>query len=92
MTTWDGVDFGGLTCREFLELVTHYLEGTLDPDLRARFEQHVDACPGCARYLDQIRATRQALGHVTLDSISTAARTQLLDAFRTWRSAGPGNS
>ncbi len=86
MTSWDGVDFGGMTCREFVELVTEYLENRLDVEARRRFEQHVAACPGCARYLGQIRESARALGRVSLETISPEARTQLMDAFRTWRS------
>ena len=82
---WDGVDFGGITCRQFVELVTEYLENRLDAGERDRFEQHLAVCPGCARYLDQIRASTQVLGHVTLDTISPQARDQLMDAFRSWR-------
>ena len=69
MTNWDDVDFGGITCREFVELVTEYLEDQLDDQARRRFEQHVAACPGCSRYLDQIRAATRALGHVSLDGL-----------------------
>ncbi len=86
MTNWDDVDFGGITCREFVELVTEYLEGQRDDQARRRFEHHVAACPGCARYLDQIRAATRALGHVSLDGLSSHARDQLMDAFRSWRS------
>lgn len=86
MTNRDDADFVNITCREFVELVTEYLDGQLDADTRARFEQHVAQCPGCATYLDQIHEATQLLGRVTLDSISPAARRQLLDAFRSWRS------
>ncbi|WP_411285929.1 zf-HC2 domain-containing protein [Lapillicoccus sp.] len=86
MSGWDDVDFGGITCREFVELVTDYLEDLLDARSRARFEQHVAGCPGCSRYLDQIRDSTRVLGRVTLDSLSPAARGQLMDAFRSWRS------
>ncbi|HEV7206628.1 MAG TPA: zf-HC2 domain-containing protein [Jatrophihabitans sp.] len=89
MSTWDGVDFGGITCREFVELVTEYLEDRLAADARARFDQHVAVCPGCARYLDQIRVSSRLLGRVTLDPISPQSRDQLRDAFRSWRADRP---
>jgi anti-sigma factor RsiW len=91
MTDWDSVDFGAITCREFVELVTEYLEDHLDVATRARFEQHLAVCPGCVRYLDQIREAMRVLGRVTLDPISPAARDQLLDAFRAWRSGRAGD-
>jgi anti-sigma factor RsiW len=46
-----------LTCRELVELVTDYLDDALPDTERTRFEAHVAACPGCDRYVDQIRAT-----------------------------------
>jgi anti-sigma factor RsiW len=46
-----------LACRELVELVTDYLEGALAPAERARFEAHLADCPGCERYLEQLRAT-----------------------------------
>jgi anti-sigma factor RsiW len=92
MSHWDDVDFGGITCRDFVELVTEYLEERLDAESRGRFERHIAACPGCARYLRQIRESTLALGHVTLDTISAEARDQLLAAFRSWRSGQSGDS
>ena len=46
-----------LTCRELVELVTDYLEGTLPPHERARFEAHLGACEACVAYVEQMRAT-----------------------------------
>jgi anti-sigma factor RsiW len=90
MIDWDSVDFGDITCQQFVELVTDYLEDELDDATRRRFETHLAGCPGCARYLDQIRETQRALGRVQFDSISDRARAQLMTAFRGWRSSEPG--
>ena len=42
---------------ELVELVTGYLDGSLDPDTRARFDMHLLDCDGCENYLQQFRAT-----------------------------------
>ena len=34
-----------------------YVEGRLDEKTARRFEQHINACPNCTRYLDQYRQT-----------------------------------
>jgi anti-sigma factor RsiW len=81
-----------LTCQQFVELVTDYLDDAMTPDARSRFEGHMSECPGCGAYLDQIRATRRALGRIDLDDLSEASRDQLLTAFRSWRSSRPGGS
>ena len=78
-----------LSCRELVELVTDYLEGALPRRERKRFERHIAGCAGCAEYLEQMRATIDALGAVTEESIPAQAREELLNAFRDWKqSAG----
>lgn len=76
---------GELTCQELVELVTDYLENALSRDDRLRFEEHLDICPGCATYLDQMRLTIRAVGHVSEESLDPSLRDQLLDLFRNWK-------
>lgn len=52
------------SCEEAVELVTAFLEGDLDEPTRRRFEEHLDGCEGCERYLDQFRVTVEALGRL----------------------------
>jgi anti-sigma factor RsiW len=74
-----------LTCREMVELVTEYIEGTMPPRLRAIFEVHLSVCPGCTAYLDQMRQTIRALGKLTEETIAPRARDELLKAFQKWK-------
>jgi predicted anti-sigma-YlaC factor YlaD len=72
-------------CEEFVELVTAFLDGALDPDDQARVVEHLDLCDGCSRYLDQVGVTISALGTLLpaenpLDREVAAA---LLNAFQT---------
>jgi len=73
-----------LTCQELVELVTEYLEGTLSPEDRVRFEAHLATCPGCRIYLEQMRQTIELLGRITEEMIPERAKEELLRAFRTW--------
>ena len=75
-----------LSCQQVVELVTDYLEGRLSRRDRKRFEQHLAACDGCSRYLEQMRVTIRALGRLEEQHISAAAKRELLDAFRDWNS------
>jgi anti-sigma factor RsiW len=80
-----------VTCAEFVELVTAYLEGTLPADDRAAFDEHLALCPGCDTYLEQFRATIAVLGELPEESLSAPGRERLLDAFAQWRrTPGPG--
>jgi anti-sigma factor RsiW len=74
-----------ITCREFVELATDFLEGRLPAPERERFEDHLALCPGCQSYMEQLRATLRALGRIPEESLSTAAREELLHAFRDWK-------
>jgi len=74
-----------LSCREIVELVTDYLEGDLDADTTAALEEHLDLCPGCARYVEQIRETVATLRDVSSDNLSAETQTGLLEAFREFR-------
>src|SRR3954453_10545932 len=74
-----------LTCQELVELVTDYLEGTLAPAERARFDAHIASCTNCRRYLDQMRRTIAPLPRLTEETIQPEARETLLQAFRKWK-------
>jgi len=74
-----------LRCQELVELVTDYLEDALPPPVRAQFEAHLEACPGCRTYIEQLRQTVCAVGRLTEQSLDPAAREQLLGLFRNWK-------
>jgi anti-sigma factor RsiW len=81
-----------ITCREFVELATDYLEARLPAPDRERFEDHLALCAGCQAYMEQLRATLEALGRIPEDSLSVDAREALLHAFRDWKASGSGAS
>jgi anti-sigma factor RsiW len=74
-----------ITCRELVELVTEYLAGTLDRVDRRRFDAHIAECDGCAAYVDQMRQTVEAFGHLDEQSLDPHAREELMGVFRNWR-------
>ena len=74
-----------LTCQELVELVTAYLEGGLSDADRLQFEEHIAVCDGCTNYLEQMRTTIRVTGMLTPESLSEEASTELLSAFRSWR-------
>jgi anti-sigma factor RsiW len=78
-----------MACKELVELVTEYLEETLPPADRQRFEDHLKDCPHCVIYLDQIRQTIRALGKLTEEDLSKDARQDLLRIFRDWKKEPP---
>jgi anti-sigma factor RsiW len=73
-----------MSCNELVEVITDYLEGVLPPVDRERFDDHIAGCGGCQAYLDQMRQTIRALGHLPPESLSPEAERELLAAFRDW--------
>ncbi len=55
-----------LTCREIIEFLDAYWSGELSSGERARFDEHLEACPSCVAYLAQydrsVAAGRDAFG------------------------------
>ncbi len=75
-----------MSCSQFVELVTDYLEGRLAPAEAERFDAHMEVCPPCHQYLGQMRATLTALGRIPEETISDEARAELLSAFTDFHS------
>ena len=71
-----------LRCEELVEIITGYLEGSLDDASRAEVERHLAYCPGCSGYLDEMRATISLMGRLHADDVPAAAMSELLAAFR----------
>jgi anti-sigma factor RsiW len=76
------VDDEEVACRQVVELVTDYLEGDLPEPLRAAVERHLALCPPCVTYVEQMRVTAASLHEISAESVSPAARDELLAAFR----------
>ena len=50
-----------VTCRQFVELVTDYFEGALQPRTTSQVEEHLVLCDWCVTYAEQIQATIASL-------------------------------
>jgi anti-sigma factor RsiW len=74
-----------LSCKEFVEIVTNYLEGKLSQQEKARIDAHLTSCDGCYTYLEQMQQTIRYLGELPEEEITEEARNKLLRAFREWK-------
>ena len=50
-----------LSCRQFVEVVTDHLDGSLDDDVRGDTLEHLSTCPRCRLYLSQIQTVIRLL-------------------------------
>jgi len=74
-----------IDCNELVEVVTDYLEGTLDVDTGRRFTEHLELCDGCDAYVEQMRETVRLAGALQEDDLRPDMRDKLLAAFRGWK-------
>jgi predicted anti-sigma-YlaC factor YlaD len=81
---------GELTCQALAELVSDYLEGALEPSLRARVVDHLAGCRDCTAYVEQMRTTIVVTGETAAGDLSPPRRDALLELFRGWAGRGRG--
>ena len=74
-----------LVCKEFVELVTDYLEDTLPADQRARMDAHLAECDGCTGYLEDMRRIVVSLHETPEPPPDPETHDALLRAFRDLR-------
>lgn len=74
-----------MVCQELVELVTDYLEGSMPPDQRLRFEEHIAYCGPCVRYLEQMRQTIVLTGALRENDLDPETRDTMLHIFREFK-------
>ncbi|HSD76360.1 MAG TPA: zf-HC2 domain-containing protein [Solirubrobacteraceae bacterium] len=88
MRPWRRRSRDPLVCREFVELVTDYLEDALPEAERDRMESHLAECDGCTLYLEDMRRLIGSLHAAPEPPPDPATREALLRAFRDLRPPG----
>ena len=66
-----------LSCQEWVELVTAYLDGSLSRRVRQAVDRHLAGCIGCRDYLEQMRRTIALTGMLG----DTAPPPEVVDAL-----------
>jgi anti-sigma factor RsiW len=75
-----------IPCIEVVELVSDYLDGNLDAETHERVSAHLELCPPCVTYVEQVRGTVAALGRLPGTALPDAAVEELEAAFRDFHS------
>lgn len=78
-----------MTCRELIDFLADYLDGTLAAPVRHEFERHLNVCPSCVNYLEGYKQTIR-LGKAALAPCDdpTPVPEELLRAIRAARARG----
>jgi anti-sigma factor (TIGR02949 family) len=82
-----------LTCKDFLNELSEYLDDSLDTEIRARLHQHVTECPNCWVILDTTQKTIKVYKGVEPQNIPSDLHTRLMSALqKKMASARPGQA
>jgi predicted anti-sigma-YlaC factor YlaD len=71
-----------IVCREFVELVTDFLDQALPPATLDLVEEHLVMCDWCRDYLGQVEATTRAVAHAEREQPPAAMLEAILGAVR----------
>lgn len=77
-----------LTCKDFLNDLSEYLDDSLDPEIKARLHQHVNECPNCWVVLDTTQKTIKVFRGVEPQAIPSDIHSRLLSALQRKMAAG----
>jgi anti-sigma factor RsiW len=69
-----------LTCKEFLQELTDYLDEKTDAELRAKLERHITECPNCWVVCDTTKKTIQVFKGMKEHAISPEVHERLMAA------------
>jgi anti-sigma factor RsiW len=69
-----------LTCKEFLQELTDYLDSTVDAELRVKLERHISECPNCFVILDTTQKTIKVYKGVEPQAIPEEVHIRLMRA------------
>jgi anti-sigma factor (TIGR02949 family) len=76
-----------IDCKSGVELLMEYLEGELEPDLRAAIDAHIAACPRCVAFIESYREAPRILKDATASEMPAELQESLLAALRAHRNA-----
>jgi anti-sigma factor (TIGR02949 family) len=69
-----------LTCKEFLQELTDYLDSTVDAELRLKLERHISECPNCFVILDTTQKTIKVYKGMQAQEIPQEVHVRLMKA------------
>lgn len=70
-----------LTCKQFLQELSDYLEESVDPAVRTEIERHVNECPNCWVVCDTTRRTLKVFKGMECHAVPEDVQRKLLSAL-----------
>jgi anti-sigma factor RsiW len=77
-----------ITCQNFLDEMSDYIDGSLGEELRVSIEAHLAKCPNCWVVFDETRKTVAIFQSMECKPLPKQVHDRLLEALeRTWKKA-----
>ena len=70
-----------LTCKQFLQELNDFLDDTLDPNLKAELQRHVNECPNCWVVCDTTEKTLKVFKGMEPKAIPEHVHAKLMQAL-----------
>ncbi|MFY3742513.1 anti-sigma factor family protein [Anaeromyxobacter sp. Red801] len=80
------------TCRQIAEQASELLDGRLDAGTRRAIDAHLAGCNGCRAFVDQLEATRLAIGRLPPPEVPVGMRDDLLARFDALAGGAPAHA
>ena len=80
-----------LTCKDFLNELSEFMDGSLDRELREKLQQHVSECPNCWVVLDTTERTIKVYKGLQPQTISPDIHSRLMEALNKKMAAKGGS-
>ncbi len=81
-----------LTCKDFLNELGDFMDGTLDQDVRDNLQKHVAECPNCWVVLSTSQRTITIYKGLEPQTIPPEIHSRLMDALARKMAAGGNHS
>lgn len=78
-----------LTCKDFLNELSEFLDESLDPNVRAELHKHVEECPNCWVILDTTQRTIKVYKGLEPQTIPPDIHSRLMNALQKKMAASP---
>ena len=80
-----------LTCKDFLNELSEFMDGSLDREIREKLQQHVSECPNCWVVLDTTQRTIKVYKGLQPQTIPSDIHSRLMEALNKKMAAKGGS-
>jgi len=70
-----------LTCKEFVDGISDFIDGDIAPELRERLQNHISECPNCWVVYDTTKKTIQIYKGMELQPLPEDVHQRLMQAL-----------